>query len=245
MYRERQWNGFTKLEFLFEDHEACLVYPPEENKTPHWALKTEYFSAFNDTAILLLNKGYHFAYIQNDHRWGGREDLARKKRFGEYLQKEFHLLEKCVPIGLSCGGLIAIKLAGIYPEMVSVLYIDAPVVDLLSMLSLGRHHEQHEELFRDEILQTFQTTVSQMLSYRDHPLDWLPSVIAHKIPTVLVYGGKDTVVFPDENAEVVKRAFRGTDVPFLCICKPTCDHHPHGLEDPTPVVDFILQFDKD
>ena len=246
--QKSEWNGYTKLDFVFEEHKACLVFPKDEVKTNRWALKTEYFEAFNDTAFMLLERGYHFAYIQNDNRWGQREDLERKKRFADYLHTQFGLARKCVPIGFSCGGLFAIKFAALYPETVSVLYLDAPVVELLSMLGLGRGGEEgsvHLRVFRGEILGVFGATIADMLSYRDHPLDHLQTLIKQKIPTALVYGGVDTVVYHEENCDLLIRAFEKTDVPFLCICKPECDHHPHGLSDPTPVVEFILAHDKD
>ena len=56
----------------------------------------------------------------------------RVRRFRDFLTAEFGLSEKCVPVGMSCGGLHAVKLAAAHPEMVSALYLDAPVINLLS-----------------------------------------------------------------------------------------------------------------
>ena len=49
------WNGFSKIDFEFEEKEAIIVIP---NKTSNgkWLLKTEYFDAFPNLEIEMLKK---------------------------------------------------------------------------------------------------------------------------------------------------------------------------------------------
>lgn len=56
------------------------------------------------------------------------------------------------------------------------------------------------------------------------------------IPLIMVYGDSDEVVPYDENGEKLAAVFNG-----VCkyICKNGCKHHPHSLENPNEVVEFI------
>jgi len=44
-----------------------------------------------------------------------------------------------------------------------------------------------------------------------------------------------------ENGVFLQRAYEKAGLNLEVYIKPGCDHHPHGLEDPTPVVEFILR----
>ncbi len=247
-YIESTWNGYRRLDFTFEGSEAILVCPSEPCEGGHWLLKTEYFDAFPDLELELVKRGYYLAYIKNINRWGLPEDLHVKKRFRDFLVTEFGLNERCVPVGMSCGGLYAIKLAGMYPEMVSMLYLDAPVVNILSMLDMGTP-ENHCGIAAEEICTSLGMTRSELIAYRDHPLDYLPKLVAERIPVCLVYGGADTVVLPAENAELIKKAYTNSGAPFVWFTKEGLNHHPHALQGLSPdeqrqVIEFITEQDQ-
>lgn len=248
IYTESVWNGYRRLDFTFEGRQAILVCPSQPSEGAPWLLKTEYFDAFPDLELELVSRGYYLAYIKNINRWGLPEDLHVKKRFRDFLVKEFGLKDKCVPVGMSCGGLFGIKLAGMYPEMVSVLYLDAPVVNILSMLDLGTP-ENVCSIQAEEIYQALGLSRSEMISYRDHPLDYLPRLAEERIPVCLVYGGADTVVLPAENAELIKKAYTKSGVPFVWFKKEGLNHHPHALQGLSPderrrVIGFLIEHDQ-
>ncbi len=60
-----------------------------------------------------------------------------------------------------------------------------------------------------------------------------------KVPLLLVYGDSDKVVSHQENSEVLYQRYRALSGPVERIVKPGCDHHPHGLKDPKPIVEFF------
>ena len=62
-----------------------------------------------------------------------------------------------------------------------------------------------------------------------------------KIPLLLVYGDKDSVVPHTENSAIVYERYKTLEGPVEQIIKPGQDHHPHGLKDVTPVVDFFTK----
>ena len=234
------WNGFECTEFDFEGYEATVVFPKIKIDNPVLSVKTEYFNAFPETEIALLKKGFYVAYIDNKNRWGTDEDLDRKARFMRFVTEKYQLNPKCVCVGMSCGGLIAIKLAAKYPELIACLYLDAPVLNYMSCpcgFGKGNPLSQNNE----EILNALGIDMPHLLAYRDMPLDKLPLLVENRIPVVLVAGDSDHVVPFEENGKLLQEAYESTDIDLEVYIKPGCDHHPHGLEDTSPVVDFITK----
>lgn len=230
------WNGFKKIDFTFEGRNAILVFPDDSNKTNQWLLKTEYWDAFPNLEIEMVKQGWHLAYIQNKTRWCLDEDLDLKQRFADFLAKEYGLNKKCVPVGMSCGGMFAVKFAARHPKYISALYIDAPVLNLLSCpgdIGVAKGG-MWEEFVRDTGM-----SMSELICYREHPIDKLPVLIQNNIPVVMVYGKADTVVPYCENGAILEKYYNEHGGRLLAIGKDGCEHHPHGLENPQPIVDFI------
>lgn len=237
-YTKMDWNGFYALKFDFLGFDATIVMP---NCTPNgkWALKTEYFSAFPQTQIELLNRGWHVAYLKNDNRWAQEGDLARKLDFIRFISSEFGLNEKCALIGMSCGGLFATMLAARAPELIDVLYLDAPVLNLLSCpCDMGI---AQSGLF-EEFHHITGLTKSDMLAYRNHPIDHIPTLLEKDIPVVLVAGDCDRTVPYCENGAILEAEYRRGSGRLEVFLKKGCDHHPHGLDDPKITVDAIERF---
>lgn len=234
------WNGFECREFLFEGHKARVILPHIKSEKPCLFIKTEYADAFPATEIMLLERGFYGAFIENDNRWGTNPDLERKARFVQALTAEYGLAPKCVPVGMSCGGLIAVKFAARFPELVSCLYLDAPVMNYMSCpcgFGVGNSLADNNR----EILDALgMSSISELICYREMPMDMLPQLVQSRIPAVLIAGDSDTVVPYTENGILLERAYRLNQIPLFHAIKPGCDHHPHGLEDPTPVVEFIM-----
>ena len=234
---EKQWNEYKYDEWQFEGRRAVLVKPDCE-PNGKWAVYTEYFWAFPSTAIELLERGWHIAYLENINRWGLEADQDARHRFCLYLNEKYELARRCVTIGMSCGGLHAVKYAGMYPEDIELLYLDAPVLNMLSCPMKLAKGGADPELVK-ECLNALNMTASDMIRYRRQPLDFIPVLVEHKIPVLMLYGDVDDTVYYDENGELLEKAYKKAGVPIHVICKPGCDHHPHGLEDPAVVADFI------
>jgi len=233
------FENFKSEEFTFQEHNAIVVLPNCQ-KPRGIAIKTEYWGAFPHTEKMLLENGFLLCFIKNDNRWGTDADLDRKAEFIKFVADKYGLPQKCVPVGMSCGGLFAIKFAAKYPELISCLYIDAPVLNYMSCpCGFGVGNPLSPTM--DEILNALNITMPELLAYRDMPLDKLPTLIENRIPVIMVAGDSDTTVPYIENGAFLEKAYRETDIDFEVYLKEGCDHHPHGLEDPAPVIDFILK----
>ena len=85
---------------------------------------------------------------------------------------------------------------------------------------------------------------AEAIAYTGNPVDNLKPLVDANVPLLLVYGTADTVVPWDENAGVVAERYRKMGGTIVSIPKPGVNHHPHGLTDPTPIVDFITKYDS-
>lgn len=235
------WNGFSLKRSVFEGHDAIVVLPEEGTANGLLAVKTEYWGAFPEAAeIGLLKCGFHLCFIKNDNRFALDPEMDRKARFIRHVQTEYGLRPKCVLVGMSCGGLIAVKFAARYPELISCMYLDAPVVNYMSWpCGFGKGNSRAES---SEILSALGfETVSQLLGYREMPLDKLPVLVENRIPIVMVSGDSDTAVPFCENGCYIEKAYKDAGLPIEVYIKPGGDHHPHGLPSSGPVLDFILK----
>lgn len=237
-----EWHKYPYHEGEFMGQPYIVVCPKDAPANGKWALKTEYFGAFPETEFALLERGYHVAHIHNISRWCPDTVTETQAAFVDFVHSQFGLSETCVPVGMSCGGMQAIFLAAKYPEKVSCMYIDAPVVNLLSCpFGLGN---KTTPSMTDEFIAHRKMDLVQMLSFRHHPLDYLPRLVDNKIPTIMVVGESDTVVPYEENGLLLKEAYeKAGNILETYIC-PGRDHHPHGLADSTPIVSFIERYSK-
>lgn len=237
--QETLYHGYEQTEITINDRKAIIV-KPKGKKNGKWALKTEYFDAFPEVQLELLREGYHLAYSENITRWYNPDDTEAHKELARYMHDELGLNKKCVIIGMSCGGMKGIYFASKYPELVSCMYLDAPVVNLLSCpFALGK-----AECYKlaEEFTKHTGKTLVDMLPFRDHPLDNISTLILHKIPLILICGDSDKTVPFEENGLFLKEAYEKTDCDFKFILKGNAGHHPHSLEDNTPIIDFICKY---
>jgi alpha-beta hydrolase superfamily lysophospholipase len=241
-YKRNEWNGYELLEFELMGRAAKLVLPKKRAEGAPWLLKTEYFGAFPAFELEMLSRGWHLAYIQNKTRWHVDSDDEAKAALCELLREEFSLSEKCVTVGMSCGGLQALYFAGAHPERVAAMYLDAPVVNLLSCpcgVGVGT-----DSRFYPEFVEATGLTLTDMISYRNHPYDKLPTIVAAGIPIFLVCGGADRVVPYAENGKALYDYVSANGGNITEIVKPDCDHHPHGLDDLSPLIEFAERYGK-
>jgi len=238
-YITSEWNGFKRLDFTFNGRNAILVCPKEATPEKKWLYKIEYFDAFPVFETEMLKRGYFVAGLSNKSRLSPEEDTDMRPLFCQFLKKEFSLNDKCLPVGMSCGGMQAVYFAAKYPEYVAALYLDAPVLNLLSWpLGLGECKFPSVAEFEKDI----GISVSNMLNYRNHPIDQKEALLKSNIPIFLVCGDSDRVVPYSENGKILSDYFKKNNGNLTEILKHDCDHHPHGLADPTPLIEFTEKY---
>lgn len=233
------WKDYTCENFEFEGRDAIIVFPPVK-PNGKLLLKTLYWGAFPDVEKKLLNNGFHLVCIKSLTRFATVEDCDLKARFIRFVAEKYNLDSKCIPIGMSCGGAHAVNFAGHYPELVSCMWIDAPVLNFNDFP--GRmDREDFKTVWEKEFLVAYPGIKRyQLMNFPNHPLCHVDTVIKNQIPVLLVYGVEDQTVLYSKNGLLMEQAMEGTDL--LTVIPVGCrGHHPHGMiEDNTRIVNWIL-----
>ena len=235
------WNDFESKEFVFSERKATIVYP-KVKPNGKLLMKTEYLDAFPGFDIAMLEKGYHLIFIEHYSRWAPDEENEIVAEFVKYCAKELNASEKCIFEGLSCGGLQAARIAESYPELCGALYLDAPVLNILSMAGLGELKPEKAELFWRELVATFGVSKSTIVNFRQSAIDNMEPLMKNNIPVIMLYGNADDVVIYEENGKVLEDFYKKNGGTIKVISRSMCNHHPHGLDDPTPIVEFVEKY---
>lgn len=243
-----RWEGFVRHDFTVDGANAIVVEPEHPLPGRPWAWRGEFFGAFPNADIALVKAGWHLAYIGVPDQFGSPGAMARWEPFHELLVKEHGLNPRPALIGLSRGALYCMAWAAAHPEKTLLVYLDNGVCDFRSWpggrpkgLGTGKGSlEEWAKLLRAYDFKDDSEAIASKLA----PVDRLEPLAKAKIPILLVYGDSDRVVPHLENSEVVYTRYKALGGPVERIVKPGQDHHPHGLTDPRPVVDFFEKIRK-
>lgn len=206
-----------------------------------WTWCMEFPDAFTErTGVLqLLEKGFHHVHVVVGNTHGNPTAIKHCEAFYETVQKG-GLAKKGTLIGISRGGLYAYNFAALNPNAVACIYGDAPVCDFKSWpggkgQAKGSASDWKALMkgygFRDE---------TEALNYKKNPVDNLEAIAKARIPLIHVVGDADDVVPNSENTTILEERYKALGGTITVIHKAGVGHHPHGLDDPKEVVEFIL-----
>jgi pimeloyl-ACP methyl ester carboxylesterase len=154
---------------------------------------------------------------------------------------EHQFAEKAALIGISRGGLYAYRYASENPTHVAVIYGDAPVCDFKSWPG-GKGSGKGSAKDWASLLKLYEFPDEEAaLEYLGNPVDILSTLADANIALIHVVGDADDVVPVAENTAIIESRYKALGGTMEVIHKPGVGHHPHGLEDPTPVVNFIIK----
>ncbi len=243
--KQSQWEGFDRYDFEFNGKPAIVVAPRQALPGKPWAWRGEFFGAFANADAALVGKGFHLVYLGVPNLFGSPEAVAQWSDFYQELTGKHGFAKKTALIGLSRGGLYCYNWAAANPEKVACIYADAAVCDFKSwpggkLKNLGKGDGSAAEW--QNVLKAYQfQSDAEAIAYDKNPVDNLQLLAAARVPLLHVYGAADTVVPWDENTGVLAERYRTLGGSITLIPKPGLGHHPHGLSDPTPIVEFIMK----
>jgi len=218
------------FQFEYNGNQATVIVP--ENANGEWIWKTEFFKAFDQAERALLQDGYTRVYYSVSDRYGSYRAIRLMHKFYSHVIRAFHLREKAHLFGFSRGGLYAFNFALFYPEYVASVYLDAPVLDMKSWPPKGS--AEQKELFEEYTLNE-----DTLPLFRENPLDNLEEFFSHQIPLMIVAGDADSLVPLAENAAILLEYCKEHGIAVEQVIKKGCEHHPHSLEDVTPIANFV------
>lgn len=235
------WHGFRRYDFVVAGKNALVVTPEKAAEGRPWVWHGEFFGHKPEPDIALLKRGFHIVYLSVPDMLGSPTAVKHWNDFYAELTSKYGFAKKAALVGLSRGGLYCYNWAAANPDKVACIYADAPVCDFKSWPG-GRGQGKGSPRDWKLVLETYGFASEQeALDYKLNPVDNLAPLAKVKVPLLHVYGDADDVVPWDENTGVVAERYRQLDGPIELIAKPGVGHHPHGLTDPTPIVEFIAK----
>lgn len=218
------------IKFDFNGYEATVIRP--EHPNGKWIWKTEFLTAFDGAECALLEKGYTRVYYRISHKYGSYRAMRLMHDFYHFVVKKYALDPKCILFGFSRGGLYAFNFALFYPEYVDKIYLDAPVLDMRTWPPQG-------SVFQQQVFDEYTLNEDTLVRFSGHPIENLKEFFDLNIPLLLVAGGADEVVPFEQNAGRMIAYCEKNGIKITSIVKPDCKHHPHSLEDVTPIISFV------
>lgn len=237
--KKSNWNGFERYDFIYNDRNATIVVPHKSAEGRPWIWRPAFFGAFPSVDKALLEKGFHVVFYDMAHLYGSPRAMKLGTDFYKMICQAYNLSPKVTLEGFSRGGLWAFNWAIKNPQKIACIYVDAPVCDIFSWP--GR---ERKDLWK-KMLEEWNLKEEDMVDFKENPINNLAPMAKYKIAIIAVCGGKDKVVPYDTNMKLLAERYRTLGGIVEIILKPDCDHHPHSLDEPSPVVDFIVRNQPD
>ena len=235
---ESQSMGCARLDFSVEGREALLIVPAHPAPGRPWIWRTEWFGAFPQADLALVARGWHVGYMNVKDMYGNPRSMALLDAYYRHVTREYQLSPKVVLEGVSRGGIYATNFAAQWPERVAALYLDAPVLDLMSWPGPKRP-------LWAECLASYGMTAEQLAAAKVNAWDRMGQLLQAHIPIFGVAGDADESVTYEENLAKFVKLYRAAGGTIEVVIKRGGKHHPHSLEDPTPIVEFLVKHSRE
>ncbi|MEP6755689.1 MAG: SGNH/GDSL hydrolase family protein [Chthonomonadales bacterium] len=238
--KRSDYHGFDRFDSELDGCKTIVVVPQQTAPTRPWIWRAEFFDHRPELDLDLLKRGFHLVYIEVGNTFGAPSAMKHWDAFYTYLTK-MGLSPKLTLEGLSRGGLYIYNWAAANPTKVSVIYGDNPVLDFKSWpggKGVGPGSPSDWKKLQDDY--GFKSE-GEALAYTKNPIDNLKALAKARVPIIHLCGDADEVVPYSENTVILQKRYQRMGGEIKVIVKPGFKHHPHGLDDPTPIVEFILR----
>lgn len=233
------FHGYQGYEFYDRGVLCKIVRPYRDANGKPWVIRARFWGHEPQTDIDLLEQGFYITYCDVADLYGSNKAVERWNRFYKKMVKA-GLNKKVVLEGMSRGGLIVYNWAAKNSHKVACIYADAPVMDFKSWpMGKGKSTKSEDDTKKLFTAYGFMNE-NQAIEWKHNPLDWAEIIAKAKIPIIHVVGDADVVVPVDENTAVFEERMKNFNAPITVIHKPGIGHHPHSLNNPEPIVRFIL-----
>lgn len=234
------YHGYALYKLVVSGCKGCVVQPKKSLPGQPWVWRTMFWDAFPAADLALLEAGFHVAFIDVGNTFGCPDAMKNFDVFYDTMTRQYELSAKPALEGLSRGGLYAYRWAYVNTGKVGCIYGDAPVCDMKSWPGGKGKGVCSPADWQAAIRAYHFTDEQQMMEFKGNPIDILQPIAAAHIPIIHVCGDADKDVPESENTDIVRERYMALGGDFALIVKEGCDHHPHGLKDPTPIVNFIV-----
>ncbi len=238
--RDKNFAEYEIKQFSFEGHDAKIVFPSKRSENNYWVWRARFWGHEPQVDRALLERGFHLVYVDVADLFGNDEAVELWNKFYAHCTSEYQLNTRVVLEGLSRGGLIIYNWGSQNTDKLFCIYADAPVCDIRSWPGGMFSGNRSEEAWKICLAAYGLDSISAR-TFENSPINNCVAVAKAGIPVLHVYGDADPVVPHLENTAKLAEQFQKAGGNIELIAKEGVGHHPHSLEEPKPIVDFILK----
>jgi len=222
-----------------------IVCPRNPAPGKPWLWRSLFWEAikkFSNADLKLVDEGYHVVLAHGDVA-GHPKGNANISAAYEVVTKEFGFSKKCSMASMSRGTLSLFRWATENPEKVASIYVDNGVCNVLSWPA-GKVVPGNDSIasgapssWADFKRKFGYATDEEALKTKESPIDLLEPLAKAGVPILMVCGDSDHAVPYEENDAILEQRYKalGGDITVIVENKG----HSHGMNDPTPVLEFI------
>lgn len=234
------WQGYSLQTLEVAGQRATLVQPAQAAPGKPWIWRMREPGQLPAFDLALLKRGFHVAWIDTDGLYGSPAAREHAQAFYDVLQTDWELSPRAVLLGPAQGWLLASSWALARPETVAAMIGDNPVCDIKSWPAGWGLAEGDADAWRD-CMQAWGLDEEGAREFLYNPSDHVVELAEADIPILHLVSSADQTVPPSENSHVLERRLRQVGGSIQVIDRNGAEHLPHLLEDPTPLVEFVLR----
>lgn len=226
-------------EFTVDNCPCKVVVPANPLPGRPWIWKAEFFSAFPKFELEMLSRGFYLGFMSVGNTFGCPDAIDHFEKF--YAQMvQWGFSSRPIMLGLSRGGLYIYNFAVRNPDKVACLYADNPVCDFKSWPGGKGKGIGSPENWQKLLVDYHFNSEEEALAYTGNPIDNLEILARHEVPLIHAARTEDDVVPIAENTDIVEERYKALGGSIKVFRHPG-GHHPHGLDDPEPLIDYLLK----
>jgi len=238
------WKGYTRYHFEFDKREAFITAPNNSLDPKEWVWRARFPEWHTEMDEILLDAGFHIAYINTDNMFGSPQAMEVWDKFYSHMVNELGFAPRVSLEGISRGGLFVFNWAKRNPWKVNSIYAEAPVCDFKSWpggLGSGKGDRGSWKILKKAY--GFEND-QQAIEYMENPLDKLGDLALARVPVLTMIGLNDQVVPPTENIFLLsERYVKAGGISTLIPCtrgKEELLGHHFIIETPEIGAEFII-----
>lgn len=234
------FHGYQGYDFQIDGIPCKIVRPMKEAKGRPWVWRARFWGHEPQTDVDLLEHGFHIAYCDVTDLYGANKAVTRWNKFYKFMKRN-GFNPKVALEGMSRGGLIVYNWAAQNTDKVACIYADAPVMDIKSW-PMGEGAYTGSQTDVSQLLKAYGfKSIEEAKEWKGNPIDHAERISQAGIPILHVVGDADNIVPIAENTTLFETEMQRRNTPIKVIHKPEVGHHPHSLNNPAPIVQFILK----
>ena len=245
------FHGFDRYKVSTEQGTIEVVCPKQSATGTPWVWRSIFWGGkggavkqFTDIDLQLLELGWHVVKAPGDVSGHPRGNAKIDAAYALLTQK--HGFAKTLSMGsMSRETLALFRWASANPEKIDSIYVDNGVCNVRSwpagkLVPLSGSQGSGSAKSWKLLKETYGfDSDEEALAAKVSPVDLLKPLADAGVPILMGCGTKDVTVPFEENGALMKERYEalGGDIKIIFEDK---GHHPHGLKEPAPVIEFIV-----